>query len=273
MDYVTQSIELKGVANARQLGGYLTEEGRRVKKDVLLRTGGLFRAEEGAVKALEEKYLLSDIVDLRMKAEVSVMPDPTVKGAKYHHFSILEELPIKEEEFQTYLTLMSIEDVGQRYAAIYDANFDIDMEGIYISMVFGTEGKKGYKKLFDVLLSKEEKAAVLFHCTQGKDRTGMGAMLILGTLGVDEATIKEDYLLTNEAYKPTFKRIEECIKSASLDENVLKFAMLLEGVRLSYIDAAYNKIKAEYGDILGYVTKELGLSKNDVEDFKKMYLE
>ena len=55
----------------------------------------------------------------------------------------------------------------------------------------------GYYKEFFKLLQQEKNLPLLFHCSAGKDRTGMGAALILYALGVDEQTIMEDYLASN----------------------------------------------------------------------------
>ncbi|MBQ6256673.1 MAG: tyrosine-protein phosphatase, partial [Clostridia bacterium] len=49
--------------------------------------------------------------------------------------------------------------------------------------------KAGYSQFFQALLALPEDRALLFHCSQGKDRTGCGAMLILFALGVDEETV------------------------------------------------------------------------------------
>ena len=63
--------------------------------------------------------------------------------------------------------------------------------------------KKAYRHFFDVLLeNSDEGRSVLFHCSAGKDRTGMGAVYLLTALGVDEATIRRDYLASNKYLAP-----------------------------------------------------------------------
>lgn len=60
--------------------------------------------------------------------------------------------------------------------------------------------KDEYRRFFDNLLANDQPdSTLLFHCTAEKDRTGMGAVYLLTALGVDFETIKQDYLLTNQA--------------------------------------------------------------------------
>lgn len=68
--------------------------------------------------------------------------------------------------------------------------------------------QKAYRQFFDILLSHQENdGAVLFHCTAGKDRTGMGAVYLLSALGVDGHTIRQDYLATNDLIQPMVEKI------------------------------------------------------------------
>ena len=68
---------------------------------------------------------------------------------------------------------------------------------LYVNFLFSERGKSAYRALFRVLLELPEGRSVLWHCTDGKDRTGVASMLILAALGADRRTILEDYLLTN----------------------------------------------------------------------------
>ena len=168
MDHKTQKIDLKGVPNARQLGGYIGYEGKRIKRDTVLRSGSLYKAEAEAIRLLEEKYHLSDIIDFRMPQETAVMREPDIPGAKYHHISVLNDIPVTAEDFQKYTEAMRMQDIGQRYLKIYNAGIEIKTDEVYRSIFCGADGKAGYKRFFEILLSKKENAAVLFHYTQEK---------------------------------------------------------------------------------------------------------
>lgn len=273
MNYETQKIDLKGIPNARQLGGYIGYEGKRVKFDTVFRTGSLYRAEASAIKLLEEKYHLSDIIDFRMPQETAVMREPDIPGAKYHHISVLNDIPVTTEDFQKYTEAMRIRDLGQRYLIIYNAGIEIKIDAIYKSIFCGADGKAGYKKFFEILLGKKENAAVLFHCTQGKDRTGIGAMLLLFALGVDKETILKDYMMTNEACSDLLDAIKRDVPKASGDKKVLETALFLESVNESFILPLFDIADREYGGIMGYLKTELKLNDKDISDLRKIYLE
>ena len=79
-------VELKGVANARELGGYRTADGRTVKSNVLLRTGRLDNISDEDKYILQNKYHVSDVIDFRMDMEIvkKNIPDNSI----YHHVNI-----------------------------------------------------------------------------------------------------------------------------------------------------------------------------------------
>ena len=83
------AIDLKGVGNARQLGGYRIGD-RRIREGVLLRTAALTRIAPGAIEALQNQYHLQTIVDLRMSFECDMHPDPAIPGAQYLHLPVME---------------------------------------------------------------------------------------------------------------------------------------------------------------------------------------
>lgn len=71
-----QSIGLEEIVNARELGGYVGADGRKVKRGVLLRTGALSEISEADRRRLLEQYHLTDIIDFRTSFECEAAPDP-----------------------------------------------------------------------------------------------------------------------------------------------------------------------------------------------------
>ena len=216
LSYEKQKIILNGVSNARQLGGYTVSGGRKIKCNVILRTGALFGALPETLDELSQKYKVGDIIDFRMEQEKAAMPEPEIKGARYHHISVLNDIPITKENFDLYRQLLTVKDMPLRYKKMYDANIDISPSKVYEALAFGNDGVSGYKKFFDIALNKPEDSAILFHCTQGKDRTGMAAILLLSALGADRQTVTDDYLMTNEACKTLLDRIKNDLEKAEM---------------------------------------------------------
>ena len=105
-----------------------------------------------------------------------------------------------------------------------------------------------YRAMFDLLV--DERTPLLFHCTAGKDRTGVAAALIFSALGVDRATIRQDYLATNRLWQPDAALADHLTPSA-------RKAML--AADLVYLDAAFGAIDAAYPDMADYFEDRLGL--------------
>ena len=85
-----QSIGLEEIVNARELGGYVGADGRKVKRGVLLRTGALSEISEADRRRLLEQYHLTDIIDFRTSFECDAAPDPEMDGVVCHPIRILE---------------------------------------------------------------------------------------------------------------------------------------------------------------------------------------
>ena len=99
----TQSINLDSVGNARELGGYITNDGRKVKHGVLLRTAALYGISSGDVTRLTKDYGLSVIADLRMSLEAASKPDPVIEGVKYVNLRVInEELARRYDQTQVH---------------------------------------------------------------------------------------------------------------------------------------------------------------------------
>ena len=87
-----QTLGMEKLSNARQLGGYVTEDGKmRVKSGVLLRTAKLCDASEADIQKLRDTYHLTDIIDMRATLEIENDPDPEIDGAKNTHIIIIDE--------------------------------------------------------------------------------------------------------------------------------------------------------------------------------------
>jgi hypothetical protein len=86
-----QTLNLTGVENARDLGGYVTEDGRKVKPGVLLRTAKLAGAKDTDIQTLLNTYHLKQVIDLRTTTEVTEAPDPKIEGVTDTNLKILDE--------------------------------------------------------------------------------------------------------------------------------------------------------------------------------------
>lgn len=266
-----QTLNMSTISNARELGGYKTRDGRTVHKGVLLRTAALTDASQEELASLIREYHLSAVIDLRASYEQAKEPEPVLNGVAQYNFKIMDEQMMAERAAGIYpvLTDPNVDPV-KRMTAILDAGVISDQ--MYVEFLQGETGKEGFRDFFQVLLETPEGSAVLWHCTNGKDRTGVAAMLLLGVLNVDEKTIMDDFMLTNTFFEEEIRAMRAQLSQYIKDEAMLEELMVTgRGVHAPYMQNAIDYIKENYGDIPGYVKTELGLTDADIAKLQNLY--
>ncbi len=241
--------------NLRELGGYATESGQYIAWRKLLRSGsmGHLREEDGTM--LEDYGVIFDI-DLRSDSEVKTRPDRIPRTISYQHLSVY---PFTDKA-----------GLFKRLGRKLRGGSADSMPDTYCQMLTDSHANAAYAHLFSILLSNDRQdEAVVFHCTAGKDRTGVAAMMIEGALGIPEATIREDYLLTNLVLAAPDK-----MAHADLAHGADQFVnqMNAQQAEASNYDAVRELITKEYGDWEGYLTQQLHLTTNDLADLRALYL-
>ena len=269
---VKNAIELPGAKNARELGGFAVNGGR-IKKGVLLRAGTLGKAPE-MVEKLEKSYKVRAIVDFRMDGERNASPDPEVHGARNIHLPVIE--------FEDYIQQLGDPQLAKRYMSqqmgrdeMIEVAYQHGLIGpeVYPFFLLGERGIKAYRSFFEILLNPEE-GAVLWHCTDGKDRTGLASALLLVALGASKETIFEDYLMTNaynaKVIEPIRSRLKELETAPEkIDAMVFASGGAIEG----YLIRAFEVLEEKYNGAEGYLTKALGLTEDDFEILRKKYID
>lgn len=269
-----QNIRLVGVGNARELGGYPAADGSIVKRGVLLRTAALSRATKKDLQRLHEVYHLAKIIDLRTTGEAVYAQDPEIPGAAHIHLRIVDEKYLdwkqKSAKPEDIAGLDLTKPANQIRLAV---KIGIVGPQMYIGLISREQGRRGYAQMFEEALKLPEGHALLFHCTQGKDRTGLAAMLLLSALGVNEQIILADYELTN-AYNAALIAYERSmlmatgIKGAELET----YLRAMDEVDPRYMINALNWMKEHYGSAMGYIHEALGIDKSKVRRLRERYL-
>lgn len=147
---------------------------------------------------------------------------------------------------------------------------------VYSRMVTIPSAKQAFRQLFDRLLANPD-GATIFHCTAGKDRTGMAAFLILSALGVPRETILKDYLLTNEVTADFRERwlaqMKAQMPQTAATETLINNRRELASVNADYLNTAITAIDNQYGDVQHYLSDYLGLSDDELHQLRDRYLE
>ncbi|MGA0136114.1 MAG: tyrosine-protein phosphatase, partial [Ilumatobacteraceae bacterium] len=171
-------VPLFAVHNFRDLGGYLTVDGRRTRWRTLFRADGLYRLTPDDARAVVNLGVRT-VVDLRTNNEIRERGTFPVDDydVAYHHVPIIDAT------------------WGETQTPEFDDAADF-LVWAYREML-----KEASPRFADAitLLSRRSVLPAVFHCAAGKDRTGILAALVLGALGVDAATIAADYGLTQDA--------------------------------------------------------------------------
>lgn len=262
----SQTLGLEKVENARQLGGYYTEDGRRVKENMLLRSGKLSNATEDDIAKLTDTYNLGTIVDLRTTSEIEQAPNPTIDGVEDIHVPILDE----DSHSAAMTNIYGSDPVDALIGMATDGTLSDDM---YITTINSESAKKGFAEFFQILLDNEEGKAVLWHCTGGKDRTGTAAVLLLSALGVDEDTILDDFALTNEFFKGKIDYMGAEAAKKTDDQEIIDGVRTLTGVSRDFMKKMIDSLTDEYGSVENFIIEELNVSKDDIVKLQDMYLE
>lgn len=249
-------IPMENASNFRDLGGIPTKDGRVVKWGKIYRSGKL--------NSLSDKDLdyfntlgINTVIDFR--DDIEVEKDRTrfptnreVKGVR---------TPIGDRSGNMQAQLKK-----QVRKADQDT-FDSEKFVADVMRQFVDSFAYQYQPFLD-LIAAEENAPLLYHCTAGKDRTGLGTGLVLAILGVDKEVIYGDFMMSNY-YRN--KQINKTLRKSSLVIKQRVVQPLVE-VKESYIKAAFDTIDKKYGSMDNFLEKEYGLDAKKIEAIRNKYL-
>lgn len=235
-------LPMAGGYNFRDLGGFRTQDGKYTQWGKIFRSDDLNHLTDEDLNYLASIPLVT-IVDFRSPKEIAEAPD--------------KNPPSLKSNVQLNIAPGNLSDANQ-LAAMPEQQMEQFMMGLNELLVTDSIAIDAYKQMF-AMLQSETSIPLMYHCSAGKDRTGMGTALIFYALGVDEGTIVQDYLTSNYYLGD---------KYAPMKAKYPNLVPLLE-VRSNYLQAGLDKIKEEYGSIDSFLTDVLEV---DITKMKEMYL-
>jgi protein tyrosine/serine phosphatase len=230
------AIELQGAYNVRDLGGLRTKDRRVTRPGVIYRGDSLDNLTPGDEKILFEKLGIGTIIDLRTQAETELQ-DPHFPVPR-HRFSLLVEGRLGHEPFPS--------DDPVELAKVYLGNLET--------------GRAAVKGTFDIIAANlQAGAATLFHCAAGRDRTGVMAALLLGTVGVTDGQIAMDYVQSNRNARRVTRKLAENPLYASNDHDRPEVILLHERTILNFM----RLLRAKYTGPVQF-SRECGVSEETI---------
>ena len=248
MQTLPRAIPLEGASNLRDLGGYPVLDGRRVRQGVLYRSATLANLTERDVATIAGLGLRT-ICDLRGRHEAAERPSRLPAGAE--RISLAIEPTVGA----------SLRDLMRRGEASGEDVVAL-LRTAYLD--YGTRFIDAYRALFDLLLDPA-RHALLFHCSAGKDRTGLGAALVLTALGASRETVLADYVATDRLWRRDYE-VPAGTPRAMADALYGTHPALLEAA----LDAA---VAAHGGSLDGLLDQGLGLDDARIVQLRDLLLE
>lgn len=270
MNRFSQIIPLSGSCNTRDLGGLPGKDGKTIRHNCLLRSGALAGLTQEDKRVLTEDYGLRLIIDFRTGLEREQKPDPEMDGVRQVHNPILSEAAVG-------FTRESAEAADPMESFFRHASGLLDhpetyVEKLYRNLVQSDTACRQYGCFLDLLLG-EPQETVLWHCSAGKDRAGMGTVMLLAALGVPTDVIEEDFVKTNDYLKEETEAL--AVKAAEWsgnDEALVRAARILNSVDRIYLTGALDSILQSYHSIENYLEKKVGLTPEKAERLRARYL-
>jgi protein-tyrosine phosphatase len=253
-------LKFKGFSNFRDLGGYAATDGAQVKWGVLYRSGNLAKAKSADLKRLESLDIHT-VIDFRSDLEREKTPNrlPDPNNIKTLSIPILEPSNSSwAKELRVAIQTKNIRNfdssakMGEWYQ--YLAVENVDQYKCFIHAVFKAQG-----------------APVLWHCTAGKDRTGLAAAILLRLLGVQQDVVVKDYLLSaNYAdQRRSLILLLRLTRGKAVADTIQTFMI----VQKEWIEAAFRAIELHWGSFETYSQEALELSGEQINQFRHNLLD
>lgn len=250
-------IPIKGVSNFRDLGGIPTKDGRVIKWGKFYRSGKLNKMKN---KDLDYFTTLGIKTVVDFRDDVEVEKDKSKLPTTYKINKVRVPIGDRSGNMQTQLK-KKIRKADQK---------TFDSEGFVgdVMRQFIDTFAFHYQPFLD-LAFEEENAPLLFHCTAGKDRTGLGAAILLAMLGVEKDVILDDFLMSN-FYRN--REINKTLRKTSLVGVRQRVAQPLVEVKESYLKIAFDAIDEKYGSMENFLEMEYGFNSLRLKQFRDKFL-
>ena len=272
--FAQQFLPVKGIVNARDLGGYTMLDGRIVDSGRLLRAAHLADATDEDIRNLE-RLPVTAVIDFRKEQEKVGKVDREVPGARYTSLPIDPSgnamATATEEEKKKFSGQKKFDVRKVIVFAAFNKKAQAVAREMYPTLLFDPDCQQQFARFFRLVLETEN-GAVLFHCTQGKDRTGIASALLLAALGADRETIVADFDATNRVYEKDVRKYSRRVKFWGGKEEEVGVVKAFLGCNTENFIKALDRIDQEFGSLQAYLKGPIGLTDADIQTLRERYL-
>ncbi|MFW5748242.1 MAG: tyrosine-protein phosphatase [Chloroflexota bacterium] len=241
-------LTIEGVANFRDIGGYVTADGREVRRGLVYRSGKLDAITPAGWQQMQALGLRM-VCDMRTEEEIADAPD---------------NLPDKTIT-RIYTPLHTDDDRAARLRALlFDRNrLRTILPELYTTIIVDQNAAVMGQVIGQ--LAEPENLPILIHCTAGKDRTGVAVGLLLALLGVPDETIIADYTLSNLYYDNFYAVTERLIRRFVLFGLTAAHMQPLLVAEAETLRFTLDYVRQRYGSIPDYLEHQAGLSADTLD--------
>lgn len=243
---------LSGAVNFRDLGGYLTADLRRVKRGLVFRSDHLSRLTSGDQQILK-RLQFKVVCDLRTPREQQRAPDLLPPDGSIHLLS----LPVHVKSFDPAIAMDRLKEGDDAWLSL---DFFIALYRRYLDDFGPVWGK------VLGLIASPHNLPLIFHCTGGKDRTGICAALLFKALGVQEESILSDHERSNACNAERLQSIYA--EFAALGIGPEKAAPYLQAP-IEPLASMFDHLKKTYGTIEDYLVMKANLDRKTLMALQK----
>ena len=246
----SRTVNVPGVQNFRDLGGYpVYAQHKRIRWGMLYRSARIDLSQPATRDKLNHLGIRT-VIDLHTPSE-SPLPAGTLPGQPR-----VVHIPIPVDCLTDILA-----DIDQQ--RIQPDTIGRIVERINRHIV--AANAPAFRQMFDILLDKENYPAVI-QCSTGKGRTGIASALVLSALGVNDDDIMTDYRLSRFNIPTAISYVYE------LPVRSQEALITLFSAHENFLNAAKDEIERTYGSVDEYLTKAVGLQKDELKDLRKILL-
>mgnify|MGYP006280326469 FL=1 len=255
-------LPLEGGSNFRDLGGYFTADGHRVRRGMVFRSGVMT-----GLTAADQDYLAGfgfrRVVDLRSSEERDLYPN---------HWARAQGIEVAAHDYS----------IAEVVARMVDEDGEVrGMAALYTA--FPDQLEPQLRRFFDELLAAN--VPLVVNCSAGQDRTGLTAALFLLALGVPRAVVIQDYLLSTRYRRPQIERGDVDLAAAAQSNAFARLMLryreeggarqpqpLLTAQGVPYLRFALDRIEQEFGSVAAYLEARLGVDGAALAELRERFL-